>query len=254
MVVAGANLNPTVTADAQPTGNTRVGVPVAFTATGTDPDGDPLTYSWNFGDATAVSTEQNPTHAFATAATFSVVVTVSDGKGGTGTATLSVVVQANRAPTISTATVTGGDGIAPVTAQFAATATDPDGHAVTYAWDLDGDGTFETTGADARRTPTRSPASTRRSCASPTRSAARSRARSRPTCSPATLDPNARYNVLVFSKTAAFRHSAIPNALAAIRKLGTAEQLHGRRDRGRLAVHGRVPLALRPGGVQLDHR
>ena len=36
----------------------------------------------------------------------------------------------------------------------------------------------------------------------------------------ATLDPNARYHVLVFSKTAAFRHSAIPNALAAIRTLG----------------------------------
>jgi len=35
----------------------------------------------------------------------------------------------------------------------------------------------------------------------------------------AQLDPNARYNVLVFSKTAAFRHSAIPNALAAIRTL-----------------------------------
>jgi cytochrome c len=35
------------------------------------------------------------------------------------------------------------------------------------------------------------------------------------------LDPNARFNVLVFSKTAAFRQSAIPTALAAIQKLGT---------------------------------
>ena len=34
VVVAGANLNPTVTAARTPTGNTRVGVPVAFTATG----------------------------------------------------------------------------------------------------------------------------------------------------------------------------------------------------------------------------
>jgi cytochrome c len=216
---AAGNQNPTVTATRNPTGNTRVGVPVAFTATGTDPDGDPLTYSWNFGDATPVSTEQNPTHAFATAATYNVVVTVSDGKGGTGTATLSVVVQANRNPTISTATVTGGDGVAPVTAQFAATATDPDGHAVTYAWDLNGDGTFETNGATGSFTYTTpgvyAPVLrvTDAFGGSVTRTLVAN-------VYAAQLDPNARYHVLVFSKTAAFRHSAIPNALAAIRTLG----------------------------------
>ena len=129
VVVAGANLSPTVTAARTPTGNTRVGVPLAFTATGTDPDGDPLTYAWDFGDSTT-STQQNPTKSFLTAATFNVTVTVSDGKGGTGTATLSVVVQANRSPTISTATATPSDGVAPLTTTFAATATDPDGHTV----------------------------------------------------------------------------------------------------------------------------
>ena len=34
------------------------------------------------------------------------------------------------------------------------------------------------------------------------------------------LDPNARFNVLVFSKTAAFRHSSIPKGIAAIQTLG----------------------------------
>ena len=36
--------------------------------------------------------------------------------------------------------------------QFAATATDADGDALTYTWDLDGNGTFETTGATAAAT------------------------------------------------------------------------------------------------------
>ncbi len=219
VVVAGANLDPTVTAARTPTGNTRVGVPIAFTATGTDPDGDPLTYAWDFGDSTS-STQQNPTKSFLTAATFNVTVTVSDGKGGTGTATLSVVVQANRNPTISTATATPSDGIAPLTTTFAATATDPDGHAVSYSWDLDGDGTYETTAQNPTYTYTQgkvySPVLrvTDAFGGSVTRTLTIN-------AFPAVLDPNARFNVLVFSKTAAFRHSAIPTALAAIRKLGT---------------------------------
>ncbi|WP_270040050.1 PKD domain-containing protein [Solirubrobacter ginsenosidimutans] len=218
VVVAGANIPPTVTATRNPTGNTRVGVPVIFAATGTDPDGDPLTYSWDFGDSTALSTDQNPTHTFTTAATFSVKVTVSDGKGGTGSATLSVVVQANRAPTISAATATPTDGVAPLAVTFNATATDPDGHAITYAWDLDGDGTFETTAQNPTKTFNAVTTVTLKVADAFGGSATRALTVN---ALPAVLDPAARYHVLVFSKTAAFRHTAIPNAVAAIKKLGT---------------------------------
>jgi PKD repeat protein len=58
--------------------------------------------------------------------------------------------------------------------QFAATATDPDGHAVNYAWDLDGDGMFETAGQNPTFTCN---AVTSPCCASPTTSAARRRGR-----------------------------------------------------------------------------
>jgi PKD repeat protein/type 1 glutamine amidotransferase len=222
--VATANQNPTVTATRTPTGNTRVGIPITFNATGTDADGDTLTYSWDFGDSTAAGTGASVTHTFLSAATFNVVVTVSDGRGGTGTATLSVVVQANRNPTISAATATPNEGFAPINAAFSATATDPDGHAVTYEWDLDGDGTFETQGRTPSRTYTASAAPVVRVTDGfggvATRTLASAPNGGGINVFPATLDPAARYHVLVFSRTAAFRHSAIDEAEVAIAKLG----------------------------------
>ncbi|WP_081686370.1 ThuA domain-containing protein [Candidatus Solirubrobacter pratensis] len=90
--VTGANQPPTVTASRTPAGDITVGDTVAFTATGTDADGDTLTYAWDFADG-GTSTQQNPSHQFATSGTRAVKVTVSDGKGGTASATLSVVVK-----------------------------------------------------------------------------------------------------------------------------------------------------------------
>jgi hypothetical protein len=63
--------------------------PVSFVATGSDPDGDALSYSWNFGDG-ATATGAVVTHVFGTGGTFNVAVTVSDGKGGGATANASV--------------------------------------------------------------------------------------------------------------------------------------------------------------------
>ena len=58
----------------------------------------------------------------------------------------------NAAPVIEAATATPASGPAPLAVSFSATATDADGDALTYAWDLDGDGTFETDGQTASRT------------------------------------------------------------------------------------------------------
>ncbi len=77
------NTAPTITSgSATPT----TGVPplsVAFTVAATDADNDTLTYAWDFGDGSAASTQQNPTHSYATAGSYTAKVTVSDGKGGT---------------------------------------------------------------------------------------------------------------------------------------------------------------------------
>jgi PKD repeat protein len=50
----------------------------SFTSTSSDPDGDPLTYAWTFGDGDTASSA-NPTHIYAAAGSYTVSLTVSDG-------------------------------------------------------------------------------------------------------------------------------------------------------------------------------
>lgn len=59
------------------------GVPVVFSAAAADPNEDPLTYTWNFGDGGTVITEETRiTHAFAETGAYDISVTVTDGRGG----------------------------------------------------------------------------------------------------------------------------------------------------------------------------
>jgi len=65
-----------------------------------DPDGDPLTYTWDFGDGnTATTTKATVSHTYLWGGTFDVTLTVSDGKGGTDTASSSAnVTEVNDTP------------------------------------------------------------------------------------------------------------------------------------------------------------
>jgi PKD repeat protein len=74
--------------------------PISFSAAAsTDPDNDPLTYSWDFGDG-STGTGRELSHAYSEAGSFSVSVTVSDNRGGSHTASAQVEVSAaNRTPT-----------------------------------------------------------------------------------------------------------------------------------------------------------
>ena len=59
---------------------------VTFTATASDPDGDPLTFEWEFFRGTPATAEgQVVTTTFPGAAPYRVTLTVSDGQGGTVT-------------------------------------------------------------------------------------------------------------------------------------------------------------------------
>lgn len=74
---------------------------VQFSSDGSrDPDGSPLTYSWDFdGNGTADSIEADPSHTFTDAGEFEVQLTVTDEAGRTGVSNLTIVA-GNTAPEI----------------------------------------------------------------------------------------------------------------------------------------------------------
>ena len=71
----------------------KAGEALLFTSTSSDPDGDALTQSWDFGDSTRGG-GSSIAHVFPTAGAFTVKLTVGDGKGGSNSTTQSVTVTA----------------------------------------------------------------------------------------------------------------------------------------------------------------
>jgi hypothetical protein len=67
----------------------RPGKEMFFQATVTDGDGDPVAYSWDFGDGTT-STQERPSHIYEEPGTYTVTLTVTDTRGGETVETLTV--------------------------------------------------------------------------------------------------------------------------------------------------------------------
>ena len=109
----------------------------------TDPDGDQLTYDWNWGDGTAHGTTATPSHTFTSGGNKTVTLTVSDPLGATGTATVtaSPTDPPNRAPT---AAITSASCTNLVCSFDGSTSSDPDLDALEYSWDFGGGGTATT--------------------------------------------------------------------------------------------------------------
>jgi glucose/arabinose dehydrogenase len=103
-------------------------------ASSSDPDGDALTYHWDFGDG-GTSTEANPTRVYTTAgpySTYTVTLTVSDGEK-TSVATQQITVGSTpptAAVTVNKTTYNAGDTIV-----FTGTSSDAqDGTDLSYNW------------------------------------------------------------------------------------------------------------------------
>ncbi len=83
--IGGANQAPTANPGGPYSGN--VGQPIQFNGTkSSDPENNPLTFTWNFGDG-ATGTGSTPNHTYSAPGAYTVSLTVDDGHGHTKTTT-----------------------------------------------------------------------------------------------------------------------------------------------------------------------
>jgi glucose/arabinose dehydrogenase/chitodextrinase len=112
---------------------------VDFSSAGSnDPEGQPITYSWDFGDGTQ-STAANPSHTFASPGQYVVRLTVSDGANSSVSTPMTMSVGSAPTATITApadgATFRAGDVIS-----YSGNGTDPDDGnlpASAYSWSID---------------------------------------------------------------------------------------------------------------------
>jgi len=133
LIAVGGNSPPTV--DVPDFADVQTDVPYDFTVTASDPDSDPLTYTWDWGDGTAKNVTSTPTasHTYDLQSVYTLEVFVNDGTGVTG----------HNVSDTGTVTVMSPDNVVPVVVKFEVSKTNPyTGEAVTFignASDADGD-------------------------------------------------------------------------------------------------------------------
>ena len=123
---------------------------VRFSDASTDPDGQISSWSWEFGDGTS-STERDPARTYSRKGTFTVKLTVTDNDGLTGTKSQALTVM--NVPPDASFTFEPQIPVVGQSVRFDGTAsTDRDGTLSSYAWDFDGDGKVDATGATVAHT------------------------------------------------------------------------------------------------------
>jgi PKD repeat protein len=101
--VGAGNTPPTAVANATPTIGT-VPLTVTFSSLGSfDPDNQPLSYGWTFGDG-ATSTQQNPTHTYTAAGVYTATLTVTELTSPFASRGASVLITVGNEPPLATIT------------------------------------------------------------------------------------------------------------------------------------------------------
>jgi PKD repeat protein len=112
-----------------------------------DPDGDALSYSWNFGDG-GTSTEAKPSHTYAAIGSFTVRLVVKDSRGSSSDPATTTARVDNVPPAVNA----GSNSSVPVGATYSLSATFTDGADGPWSYTIQwGDGSTNQTGS--RTTP-----------------------------------------------------------------------------------------------------
>ncbi|WP_189611457.1 FlgD immunoglobulin-like domain containing protein [Saccharospirillum salsuginis] len=152
------NEPPDVSVDLNPS-NGQIPLTVTFNATATDEDGIDR-FEWDYdGDGTYddTTTSGTTTHTYETEGTFQARLRVTDTLGAATeitvpTLNVSALPAGSPSVTVSASPDTGNP---PLNVSLTATAEDPNGEPIDqYEWDLDGDGVYDQTTADASLTTT----------------------------------------------------------------------------------------------------
>ena len=133
-----SNQPPTANGSATPTSG-QAPLTVAFSSSGSsDPEGQPLTYSWTFGDG-ATSTAANPSHTYTTPGAYQTRLTVSDGVNSTLSAPINISVGSVPTATISSPT-DGAQFQAGDVISYSGDGTDPEDGRLpdsAFTWNID---------------------------------------------------------------------------------------------------------------------
>ncbi|WP_348700760.1 PKD domain-containing protein [uncultured Maribacter sp.] len=136
------NSGPTAVANATPK-NGEAPLEVSFDGSESTDDNGIFSYSWNFGDGSAIETGAVISHTYTNEGTYDAILTVTDAEGLSDTETIEIVVSptavTNLAPTAA-AIANPMTGSAPLLVEFDASGSSDDDAIASYSWDF-GDGT-----------------------------------------------------------------------------------------------------------------
>jgi PKD repeat protein len=124
------------------TGNAPLSVSFTGSASGGT---SPYSYSWNFGDGSAASTAQNPTHTYGTAGTYTATLTVTDSSSPrkNASANVTVTVSAVGSPLTASASANPTSGQIPLNVAFTGSGSGGS-PPYSYSWNF-GDGSAAST-------------------------------------------------------------------------------------------------------------